>query len=613
MFRSLKLIIISLFLITFCNSVFSLAINDQLTINGLNLNNPLNSTSTLFDSGISATCSVTDISEDGLISCNLQADANVFVVSSSVMNIINDLGSPENNVKLKIEDNNATFFFLENRFLSKEGLTINIKELEIASGKFLQFKRGQSISGQSSDTDNISVIRLISNIEKIKINSNAKFYIFFSHFVEGNSNIVIKNHYYLQSQGKPGYFFDDLATARNNPLYLGSDDIDFSNTNILISDNGTLSIYINNSLGTIPNLPYYFYYSFKLYTLDASENVSLYYYPTQTNCPRDEYKFLTDISVEESGTGTLPDHCDNDILDGDEDFVDCGGSCDVCEDLSDALLLDTDFNISVKTCSGESDNCCATSSEVTKYFSLNLSLNGMIKFKSIENHGILNITSYPDEIITAFRLYDSTTNLDYTHLSKTIFFFENYSGSNYPKILNNYNSNIVFFSTCSDQLNKLPDSYYNVCSFYNYSNNGNLDFNADGITGGLINDKIFNFSRNTCNAIDLSSSTYTSYLNMANEKKVNPVLFGNISQIFPVQNIIPNLSNPKLLSYNNILKRFQYNSDLLLKTTSSQFKIYNQSEINSNYIGNNSIYAIDSNLSYENDLIRLIYPYKLYK
>jgi hypothetical protein len=149
-----------------------------------------------------------------------------------------------------------------------------------------------------------------------------------------------------------------------------------------------------------------------------------------------------------------------------------------------------------------------------------------------------------------------------------------------------------------------------VYSFFNYSNN--LDLNAVGISN-LENNKIFNFYKNTCNAVNYSSNSYTSYLNMSNEKFANPVLFGNISKIFPLDNIIPNLSNPKLLVYDNNLKKFQFNVQLLLKINNSKFKIYNQTEINSNYIGDNSIYAIDSNLTYENDLIRLIYPYKLYK
>ena len=587
---------------------FANDVGDVLTITGLNLNvntNNLNEIYALTNSP--ATCTITDVLESGMVVCDLNSSVNYFVVTSPTINIINNQGSPVNNIKLKIV-NDSTFLFLENRFLSKEGLKINIKELEVASYKKLTFKRSVSKNETTVLTENISVIKVISNIEKIKLNYNSKFVIDFSDINQKSLFSVIRNHFHLTSQKEAGYFFDTLSSARENKLYLGSDSLDFSKTNIEISTDANFFITLNNSYSVDQSES-----SFFLYYLNSDDEVTPWSYPINS-CPTTMVTVIPDDEVEEEGEEEeeYPAHCSNEKQDENEEGIDCGGSCEPCD--LDSNLSGLDFEVEFQSCSNGVDvaSCCDDSETSTKYLSLDYSLIGTILFKSIENNGVLEIFAYPQILSEGYKNGDFTYNLANSEKTSTIFYFEDYLGSNYPLTLNNFSSNIVYFSTCDDQLTKLEYTDYNVCLFYNYSNNNNLPLNTDGIST-LISTKIKNFSRNTCNAVDESNSNYSTYLNMSNEKKANPVLFGNISKIFPKELITPNIRNQKLLVYDNIQNSFLFNSMLLQKISPSQFYLYNNSQIDSNYIGNRSIYAFDSNLSYENNLIRLVYPYKLYK
>lgn len=587
---------------------FANDVDDVLTITGLNLNVNTNNLDEIYAlTNFPATCTITEVLESGMVVCDLNSSVNYFVVTSPTINIINNQGSPVNNIKLKIV-NDSTFLFLENRFFSKEGLKINIKELEVASNKKLTFKRSVSKNATTVLTENISVIKVISNIEKIKLNYNSKFVIDFSDINQKSLFSVIRNHFHLTSQNEAGYFFDTLLGARENKLYLGSDSLDFSKTNIEISNDANFFITLNNSYSVDQSES-----SFLLYYLNSNDEVISWQHPTYDDCPKDVITIiLPEISDDSSDDIEYPQHCTNEQQDQDEVGVDCGGSCEPCDLESN---LESDFEVEFKRCDGNpqsSYSCCQTNTISTKYLSLDYSLIGTVLFKSIDNNGFLEIFANTQNLAEGYKENDSTYNLENSEKTSTIFYFEEYLGSNYPLTLNNFSSNIVYFSTCDDQLTKLENTDYNVCLFYNYSNNGNLPLNTDGIST-LISSKIKNFARNTCNAVDESTSNYSTYLNMSNEKKANPVLFGNISKIFPKELITPNISNQKLLVYDNIQNSFLFNSNLLKKTSTSQFYLYNNSLIDSNYIGNRSIYAFDSNLSYENNLIRLVYPYKLYK
>jgi len=589
---------------------FANDVGDVLTITGLNLNVNTNNLDEIYAlTNFPATCTITEVLESGMVVCDLNSSVNYFVVTSPTINIINNQGSPVNNIKLKIV-NDSTFLFLENRFFSKEGLKINIKELEVARNKKLTFKRSVSKDVTTVLTDNISVIKVISNIEKIKLNSNSKFVIDFSDNDQKSLFSVIRNHFHLISQSQAGYFFDDLSEARENKLYLGSDSLDFSKTNIEISTDANFFITLNNSYSVDQSDS-----SFLLYYLNSSDEFISWRYPPLF-CPTTVVAIIQEEEEEgeEEGEEEYPGHCFNEQHDEDEDEIDCGGSCESCEfAYLDSDLSESDFEVEFQSCSGDDvASCCETSETSTKYLSLDYSLIGTILFKSIENNGILEIFAYPQILSEGYKIGDFTYNLENSEKTSTIFYFEDYLGSNYPLTLNNFSSNIVYFSTCDDQLTKLENTDYNVCLFYNYSNDGNLPLTIEGIST-LISRKIKNFSRNTCNAVDESNSNYSTYLNMSNEKKANPVLFGNISKIFPKELINPNISNQKLLVYDNVQNNFLFKSNLLKKINISQFYLYNNSLIDSNYIGNRSIYAFDSNLSYENNSIRLVYPYKLYK
>jgi hypothetical protein len=583
---------------------FANGVDDVLTINGLNLNvnsNNLNEIYALDNSP--ATCTITEVLESGMVVCDLNSSVDYFVVTSSNINIINNQGSPVNNIKLKIV-NDTTFLFLENRFLSKEGLKINIKELEVASNKKLTFKRSVSKVATTVLTENISVIKVISNIEKIKLNYNSKFVIDFSNRYQKSLFSVIRNHFYLTSQNQVGYFFDELNAARENKFYLGSDSLDFSKTHIEISNDANFFITLNNS-SSVEQLDS----SFLLYSLNNNNDVTPWQYPTHNDCPKTLVTMILE-DEEDEGPEEYPDYCSNEQQDEDEEGIDCGGSCEPCD--LESSLSESDFEVEFQSCCGEDVfSCCDDSETEKKYLSLEYSLIGTILFKSVENNGVLEIFAYPQILSEGYKEGDSTYNLENSEKTSTIFYFEDYLGSNYPLTLNNFSSNIVYFSTCDDQLTKLENTDYNVCLFYNYSNNNNLPLTVDEIST-LVPSKIRNFSRNTCNAVNESNSNYSTYLNMSNEKKANPVLFGNISKIFPKELITPNISNQKLLVYDNIQNNFLFNSNLLKKINNTQFYLYNNL-IDSNYIGNKSLYAFDSNLSYENNLIRLVYPYKLYK
>lgn len=600
---NLKHLIIISILYLLIGFSFANEVGDVLTINGLNQNINANNLDQIYAlDNFPATCTITEVLESEMAVCELNSNVNYFVVTSENINITNNQGVPVNNIKLKIV-NNSTFLFLENRFFSKEGLKINIKELEIANNKKLTFKRSVSKNATGVLTENISVIKVISNIEKIKLNNHSKFIIDFSDNDRKSLFSVIKNHFYLTSQNKPGYFFDSVSNARQNKLYLGADSLDFSKTNIEVSNDANFFISLNNS--------YYvdhFDSSFFLYSLNNDDSVFSWQYPDSDACPKDVITVIFEEDEEESIE--YPEHCSNDQQDEDEEGIDCGGSCEPCD--SESNLSDLDFEVEFENCSSDSGSCCDNSTTEKKYLSVDYSLIGTILFKSIENNGFLEIFAYTQSISEGYKENDHTYNLDNSEKTSAIFYFEEYFGSNYPLTLNNFSSNIVYFSTCDDQLTKLQNTDYNVCLFYNYSNNNQLQLTTDGIST-LTPNQIKNFSRNTCNAVDESNNNYSAYLNMSNEKKANPVLFGNISKIFPKELITPNISNQKILVYDNIQNSFLFKSNILQKINSNQFYLYNNALIDSNYIGNRSLYAFDSNLSYEDNLIRLVYPYKLYK
>ncbi len=596
MFRSLKLVIISLFLIVLCNSVFSLEINEQLIINGLYTNiNAFNLNNIEFTDN-PATCVVTDINLiSDIVTCKLDSVADYFILRSNNIYVKDEFGNIQNNIRLLISERSATILIPDNRNLSKEGLILNFKELDISNGKtfqFLRYYKNMFAGVVSSLPDNHSRILLKSNISKINISGNgSKLVINFMSNNDINFMRTLENHYYYTNNNNQlGYFFPSIETARENPLVIGSDSIDFSNTEIYISQNSKLHIFTNIKNYIVQN-----------YSSLSGLNYN-YVYPSLVSCPRKYFYFANSPTSEDSVS--LPEHCENEAFDPifGEEGIDCGGPCELCDDSSFSNLEENEYILYIYNAEGTSVSCSISNlwfPEI-QYFVIEQILNDSIIFKSIINNGEIEINSKKSEINILSSIQTASTS----------FFFENFAGINYPKILNNKKGNIVYFTTCSESLNKPANADYNVYSFFNYSNN--LDLNAVGISN-LENNKIFNFYKNTCNAVNYSSNSYTSYLNMSNEKFANPVLFGNISKIFPLDNIIPNLSNPKLLVYDNNLKKFQFNVQLLLKINNSKFKIYNQTEINSNYIGDNSIYAIDSNLTYENDLIRLIYPYKLYK
>jgi hypothetical protein len=120
--------------------VFSLEINEQLIINGLYTNiNAFNLNNIEFTDN-PATCVVTDINLiSDIVTCKLDSVADYFILRSNNIYVKDEFGNIQNNIRLLISERSATILIPDNRNLSKEGLILNFKELDISNGKTFQF------------------------------------------------------------------------------------------------------------------------------------------------------------------------------------------------------------------------------------------------------------------------------------------------------------------------------------------------------------------------------------------------------------------------------------------------------------------------------------------